>query len=87
MPELPRLDDLVRLADLRRDDADRVLERDARDRRGQEQAHEVERLLLLARFSWNQRAPLTARCVQGGCAIIRSHRGVVPMISSTSPRW
>jgi hypothetical protein len=36
-----------------------------------------------ARFSLNQRAPETARCVQGGCAIIRSHDS--PSTSRTSP--
>lgn len=50
MPKLPRLYDLVGLPDPARYDANRVLQRDARDRCGQQQAHEVQRLRLFLRL-------------------------------------
>src|SRR5690349_9967588 len=47
VPELPRLDDLIRLAHARRNHTDRVLDGDAVDGRGHEQLHEPDRVLLL----------------------------------------
>jgi hypothetical protein len=47
VPELPRLNDLVWLADARGNDRDRILQGDARDWRVEEKPHELNRLALL----------------------------------------
>lgn len=52
MPELPRLDNLVRLSHMTADDGYRVFKSDARDRRIQQTTHEFESLLLHTRSTF-----------------------------------
>lgn len=57
---LPGLDDLVWLADFRRDDADWIFEGDVRDWGVEQQAHKVERGLLFATGAFCWKPPRTA---------------------------
>ena len=65
--ELPRLDDLIRLAPAPGHETDRVFDGDLRDVGIGEQHEEVNRIGLLSLcLSFHHRAPLTAKWVQGG---------------------
>src|SRR5580692_10414516 len=57
MPELPRLDDLVRLADVGTDDTDGVLDGDPLDRSVHEGLYEAQRLGLLLALSLEPARP------------------------------
>jgi hypothetical protein len=60
VPELPRLDDLVWLAQARRQDADRVLDRYLRDGRLKQQADKGDGLVGLNRPARRPRVPVDA---------------------------
>jgi hypothetical protein len=73
---LPRLNDLIRLADGGADDAHRVFDAPAGDRGCHQQAHEVERLGLLALFAMEMPAAADG---QMGAGWMGNHQ--IPTIS------